>query len=579
MKIFVRAFWVFFCLTFQVNAYQLTTQTDATQVAPGEALTLTIIADDMVSESPDLSALRTDFRVLSTSVSRQTSYNNGQKSAQTTWKIGLIPLKTGKLQIPAVNVGTQATSPLPVEVSSAAAKSEPSGALQETNAFTIEGKIVDANDKIYVQQEILYDIIISDNGTLQSGEPVFQTNDSSEWIIKNLGRPEIAVSGQGGRRMITYHFALFPQKSGRLHIPAVIFDGQAFNDELNPSFDPFGNGIFNVSINLPTIFGMNAPVRLSVPAKEIDVLPVPEGFKGSWWLPAEDVKINARWLGSTPNFQVGEAVTREIVLTATGAAETQLPELKFDMSTDMKQYPQKSEKTETVSAGKLTATQKINVVYIPQKSGNVTLSEIRVPWFNVKTNRIEMAVVPAMTITVKPNADEMIVPKQPVQKAESKLPTISTPELKPEVQKVSVVEKIPAWLWAIAAFGLGVLFAAFLLKPKARNESKPMCETRRFPDYIVQKAYQGDFRALRDALVTWATGFYPEKSINNLKDIAQASGDEAFSRQMDILMEKLYQADSQQVWNAKIFADSFKRLLGKKEKKAQKNPTLPKLYD
>lgn len=579
MKILLRSFLILFCLVFQVHAYQLTAETDTAQVARGEPLTLIITADDMVTDSPDLTSLQTDFQVLSTSVSRRTTYNNGIKSAQTSWQIGLLPLKSGKLQIPSVSVGNQATPVLPVEVFTASAVNpQPAGAVQQNDEYTIEGKTVGTAGQIYVQQQIGYNVIVSDNGTLQSGEPVFQTSDSSEWIIKSLGRPEISAA-TGGRRMITYRYALFPQKSGRLHIPAVVFDGQAAGDGLNPNFDPFGNGMFNISINLSSVFNMNMPVRLSLPAEEIEVLPVPEAFRGNWWLPAEDVKISARWLNPAQKFQAGEAATREIVLTATGVTETQLPEIKILPATDLKQYPQKSEKYEALSDGRLTASQKMNIVYIPQKGGMLTLPEIRVPWFNVATGKMEEAVVPASIIEVGSGAVEAVPLPQKTQKINIAAQPEPAAKMQTEVQNISAFRKIPTWLWAVAAFLLGILCAAFLLRPKRLNQAKPACETRQFPDYIVQKAYQNDYRALRDALVTWAAGYYPQATINNLKDVAAAAGDEAFSRQIDILLEKLYQADSGQVWNAKVFADSFKRLLQKKHKKEQKNPKLPPLYD
>lgn len=560
------------CLTFSAQAYQLTAKVDSPVVALGQPLTLTITADDNVSETPDLSALQQNFHVYSTSVSRQTTYNNGQKSASTTWHIGLTPLNAGKQEIPAVKIGDESTLPLSLEVSTDAQPAGSGANVQTDEVFTIDGHLLNTGNKFYVQQQILYNVIVTDDGTLQSGEPVFQTT-ADTWMVKSLGDPEIAsVNHQGRRlRMITFKYALFPQKSGLMSIPAVTFRGQALSSDLSPSgFDPFGNGLFNINVNLSGIFNVSKPVNLFFPAQKIEILPVPSDFRGQWWLPAENVRLISDWTENN-TYKVGDAMTREIIMQADGVTESQLPEIKFSASPDWKQYPQKPLRQEKAQNNGLLSVQKINVIYIPQKSGSLNLPEISVNWFNVKTGKMETAVIAPETINIAPanNQPEM---------AET-LEIVDQPQTQPISEAVSKKSKTYApWLWILPAFVLGALVSWLAFRPIRRKDVKPECETRRYPDFIIQKAYQNDYRSLRDALVSWAVGRYPEHSVNNLKDVAQAAADPDFEKQIDLLLSKLYQANSSEVWNAKIFVDAFQKVARQKKKK-QNHPPLPPLYD
>ena len=83
---------------------------------------------------------------------------------------------------------------------------------------------------------------------------------------------------------------------------------------------------------------------------------------------------------------------------------------------------------------------------------------------------------------------------------------------------------------------------------------------------------------MRDGLVAWATGFYPEHQINNLKDVASAAKNPQFSEQINIILAKLYNPQDESLWNPKIFSDILKDLIKNKNKSAKENPLLPPLY-
>lgn len=576
MKKYICIILFIVALSSEAYALNLTATLSSPQAALGEEFELTLTADEDINATPDLSPLQSAFKISSTSVSRRSFYNNGQQSSSTTWKIRLLPLQTGKQTIPAIKIGHNETSPLTIEIVSPDKLPASQAPASQDNPYVISGNIVSDDLPLYVQQQIIYHVILQDNGNIISGEPAFQLSNSDEWIIKLLGKPEISSNSTGDKRTIKYAYALFPQKSGKLKIPAVIFDGTVLgaNNDSNAGFNLFGNDFFNININVPALFQMNTPIRLVIPAKEIDILPAPEEFKGSWWLPAQDVKISASFTDSNPKFMVGSAINREIIIQAKGATERQLPELKLTSSNELKIYPQKSLREEKMINGNLWAIQKTNVLYIPQKSGKISFPEIKTTWFNINTQKIEDAVIPAMEVYVQKSESEIV--NEPAQIRTTEAPAASVRPA--DTAAPAADQHNNTLIWAISAFAAGLL-CSWLFFRILNKRSKPNCDTRKYPDFIIQKAYQGDFRSLRDALISWATGYFPEYRINNLKDIANAAQDQEFSRQINILLENLYQTETPQIWNAKIFVDSFNRIIDKRKKMQKNKSPLPPLYD
>lgn len=101
-------------------------------------------------------------------------------------------------------------------------------------------------------------------------------------------------------------------------------------------------------------------------------------------------------------FKVGEAVSRTVYLKAVGVVENQLPDIKFRDVAGLKQYPEKPVAQNAVENGQVVAVKKTANVYIPDKAGNIAVPEISVDWFNVRTGRMERAVLPAANIQVQP---------------------------------------------------------------------------------------------------------------------------------------------------------------------------------
>jgi len=550
-KFFIYFFLIFLSTNFASQA-AVTASVEKKVFAKKEPIVLTIKATDNVSAMPDLSVLKNLFNVLSTSVSKQSYIINGQKSAETTWTFILSTNDLGKITIPEIVVGNEKTNALFVTVSDEETEDSEDSSFSETpkNLYTLEGEIKGKKEP-FVQEQINYIVRLRDKGELQNILIDFET--TTDFIIKSLQEPVIKTA-KDGLREIVFSYALFAQKSGELKIPNVYLNASIYQKPNVKSI--FGDGLFQ--INIPSFFGLEQPIKVEKEGEKINILPVPENYQESWWLPAQKVEISARFVDLPYRVVQGSVLTREITLKAVGLNDSQLPELNISSNEDVTQYPEKPTGRTEVSDGKIIGIQKTLDSFIIQKSGEVTLPEIVVPWFNVNTQSKEEAVLKSEKIKVYENSVQNKTEQSGVKEKETS-------------QTTYLQNGFWLLLQIMIAFLGGVFAAYFMLKPKKKK-------TPELRD-VASAAKKKDLRALRDNLILWAQKNYPDLSVSNLKDVAGILGDNDFDLAVDSLVRALYGQKDEKPFDEKYFQKAFKKAIKNKKKKKEKEETpLPPLY-
>jgi hypothetical protein len=79
-------------------------------------LTLTVVASDESTPMPDLSVLEADFQVLDRRTERRASVTNGRRREELRLRLMLLPRRGGELELPAIPVGGERTTPLRLTV-------------------------------------------------------------------------------------------------------------------------------------------------------------------------------------------------------------------------------------------------------------------------------------------------------------------------------------------------------------------------------------------------------------------------------------------------------------------------------
>ena len=595
MKKFGIALALALSFSFQALAQTLTATVNRNLVPEGEAFILTLTLDEAQNNSlsPDLKPLENDFSVYSVSNSSQINIINGVRSDTKQWNIGLIANKTGEVSIPAIKLGNLSSKPIVMKIISAEQAAQNAAASGNTSAsqsaqprYSMKAEVNTPHP--YVQQQVDYTVTILDTGGLQGDAPYFKDNGSNDWIIKTAAAPTVDSKTINGKtiREIKFHYALFPQKSGKLKLPQAYFRGFYLTQDrvaYDPFEDLFGNSLAGSGFGFADMFATQNPVNLATKPIEIEVKPIPESNQGSWWLPAESVELYSEWEPQNPKFMVGEAVSRTIYLKATGVVENQLPEIKFPSINGIKQYPEKPISESRLNNDKIVSIQKAVDVYIPNTEGNITLPEIRVPWFNVKTNRMEVASLPATTIKVaagKNSVAEELSSGAPngADSATVNNNTDSTPNAPLAASSApSQSNNYQTYFMIAVAFFLGIVFSYLLLKSRLSPKDDRKSEIKDFRAYIIKKAQEKDLRGLRDGLFEWCEQAHPEQKVLNLREVIKFNPDKDFEQAINSLMKGLY-ADNAQDWDSESFIAAFEKVY-KRSKGAQKlKKPLPELY-
>ncbi|QYJ96370.1 BatD family protein [Shewanella alkalitolerans] len=380
----IRRFLTLACLALCLSApaYALTkveTSVDRNPAIQGEYLVLSIKADDDVDNaSLDTSGLLKDFIVGRTSVSRSTQIMNFDASKETRWQILLAPKKTGTVIIPAMTIDNISSDPIELKV--AAPGSQPE---QMKNLF-IRSSV--STETAYVGQLITYKVKLYLGVELQRG--VLSAPNVEGAQLKQLGDDVDGAEIIDGRRyrVIERTYSLIADEPGTLSLSGASFSGDVLVESSRRG------GMFS--------FNESRPMQAKAAPSEIEVLPIPEGYQGDW-LVSDLVVLKEDWKKDV-QYQVGVPITRNISLLASNADDTSLPGISLSLPDTFKVYPEKPQRKTYVRDKQVVAQLNQTTAIVPTQPGSYTLPEIRIPWWNSRTQKQEFATLPARNISVAP---------------------------------------------------------------------------------------------------------------------------------------------------------------------------------
>ncbi|OIQ94206.1 trafficking protein particle complex subunit 10, TRAPPC10 [mine drainage metagenome] len=470
----------------------LRAQVDRNPVAMDESFTLTLQSSDSGGE-PDLDVLQRDFDVLGQSKSSSLQIINGQTSGSVQWQISLMPKRSGRLQIPAISVGSQSSQPIELTVSPASqTQAAPGGQLfLEVSA---EPHVA------YVQQQIIFTVRLYRTVDLGNGsslsDPAFPKMDA---LVERLGGDRSFQTIRNGQTysVIERRYAVYAQKSGQFSSAPVVFDGDVIAGGGGFfSFDPFGQNSRHLHLSSKTI--------------DLSVKPMPAGASGSRWLPASKLLLTEQWSEQPPRFTVGEPITRTLTLTATGLTAAQLPALAGQPIAGLKLYPDQPALKDNPDDQGITGTRVQKIAIIPTRAGKLTLPAIEVKWWNVDADKEEAATLPARSITVLPGAPQAAAP----------------PGVAPPLQ-VPTGATAGWWPWLSLSLALGWLATVLAWVWRAREKSRPgkpaVTEERlaQLKRRLKESCAANDAGAAQSQLLSWAKRRWPEQPPTSLAALAR----------------------------------------------------------
>ncbi len=509
---------------------------DRSTIYDGETVTLTIEASGKdESGEPDLTPLKKDFEVLGTRSSQRIEIINGRRSDSRQWQVELAPGKTGTLEVPALKVGHSKTRPVTLKVLEQSAVSTVSA---DRPVFIRTEARTGAMD-VFVQQQILYVVRLYYRVPLLQGD--FSDPQLADAVVERLGedrRFKTTINGTD-YQVVERHYAIFPEKSGKLTIPAIAFTGRAAStssrrsssmptDPLIKRFfgrDPFSDPFFSGMTGNPgkRFRVRSEPLTLEVKAR-------PAAYTGKYWLPTQALTLTDSWEDQVPEFHVGEPVTRTITLKARGLESSQLPALDFPSLQGVRVYPEQPVTENLTDGDWIYGVSKQTLAYVPATTGRITLPAVRVDWWDTAKHRQRSTRLPAREINILPAAG-----------GAATVPPASVPETAPDMAAPAHAQ--PGWRQVMqprnGLLAAGVVLALLALAwwrrrylagnresaaaaAQRRHTQSSSQPGRRESRAALKKACEAnDPQAAAKALLEWAADEWPQQPPRNLGVLAQ----------------------------------------------------------
>jgi len=531
---------VLLAATLGSTAYaEVTATVDRNAMSLGDSLRLTITAtDDEDLGDKALAPLQQDFEILQRSSSSNTSIINGHLSQSRQLVVELAPRRQGTVQIPALHVDDKTTSPITVTVGPA------SDIHSDGEPVVFEAEV--DRKTVYVQGQVILTLRVQQSVNLE-GRGISQLKLDNAFV-KPLEQHSFQRTIDGRQWLVDeVRYAIFPEHSGTLEIPAQVFSGRI--DQGRRSFFDLGN--------------RGPQVRRSTQPLSIEVLPKPDSFGNSDWLPARKLTLQENWSTDPDKLRVGESATRTVRIVGEGLQGAQLPPILFTPTEGLKYYPDQPRISEQETGDGLEGTREDSAAVVPTRAGRYVIPEIRIPWWDTQKGQVQYAVLPEHSITVaaaEPGHTPEPAPAPGLAgNAGAAIPVIPvTPD-----QQLPVESRL--WQVASVVSTLGWLVTGFFLwrsrRPAtavgARGEEN-IAEKQALRRLLAACA-SGNASGARTAMVAWTAALVPGKTVVSLDQVAAVFADQELTRELDALNASLYRPDSGS-WSGGALGDCVRRL-------------------
>jgi hypothetical protein len=530
----------------------LTAHLDRHRITEGETVRLTIEAAGQIAAMPDTRALNQDFEVTGTMSGSRVNIVNGKMDSRTTWTLSLIPLRNGELTIPPLKIDGEYTPELKLQVIEASAGTDADTAAP----IFIETEVDKTNP--YVQGMARYTQRVFLAVSLAQGSLSEPEHENA--LVQKLGEDREYVAQRNGRSytVIERQFAIFPQTSGLMVIPAPVLNAQI--PQSSNRNDPFFDRLFTNT----------RPIRLRGEAITLEVRSRPDQSKSPYWLPAESVRLRETWQPENNSVDFGDPVTRSIIIEALGVTGEQLPEPKFSDQEGFKVYPDRAQSSTQHLSDNVQGEKTLRLAYMPTQPGKHILPAFSIYWWDTTTDSARTATLPERVIEVLPGTNQQNSTAMParnfvdpdetagIPQTQQNLPTTPFFQAEHTAAKNGQTTGHAGWFWTTWLFVALWLMTLGMLWRKRHVASQSVAETKPSPaepqnirearKRFMAACRNNNPRDARRCLLKWAAAHWPDAPPKGLDELALRLSDPAVRETLRQLDRALYQ-DNHAHWN------------------------------
>jgi len=561
INIFASLLVLIFALYSNVSlATNITVSTSANPVSLDDSFHLIYEADSSVDEDPDFDPISEHFEILSSSQSTSMRLVNGEYGLKKKWNLAVIAKDIGDFTIPSISFGSDKSPAIRITITNSVT---PNSALPNGQASIPAKLFVESSVNVKqsrIQQEIILSIRLLRTVSIIGASLSEPTTSDADAIIQRLGDDSRYQTTRNGIRYDVFErrYAIYPQHSGQLTIAPITFEGRVNANQARTIFDQF-----RITGQLKR--SRTKPITLNILAKPADI-------NTQDWLPAKQLRLVEQWSGDITQAKTGEPITRTITIVAKGLSALQLPELHFDEIAGIKQYPDKPITTDKKEHDGITSAKQIKIALIPAQAGEYTLPEIKLPWWNTTTKRMETATIAATTLSVSGTVAQLPQVQTPIVTSPEAV-NDTTNEIQIDAPVVATNNE-KQWKWLSIALAAGwFLTILYMLFVANKKHSRPV----NLPQHSMQSLSsvekpvlhacnaakkQGEtinteqLENIKNALLNWAQVRWQNQHITSLTQLASYCPAE-LAQELESLNQVLYNHDSHETKN---FSDNIAAL-------------------
>ena len=383
--------------------------------------------------------------------------------------------------------------------------------------------------ELYVQEQLLLTVQLYFTSELIEGElsePV-----SNNAMIEALGPQQeySRVRGNQRYRMIERRYAVYPQNPGQLSLAPITFDGRFRSADGRPRRVTNSERLFDL------------------PVKDI-----PAQFSGDVWLPATEITLEESGLPEDNRVASGENLTRQLTLRANGLPAATLPPFPALAAAGLRSYPEPARRAGDINDEGLTSVLQQTSALVPVQAGELQLPELKVPWWDTRSDSQKVATIPARTLIVSASAGIA----DPI--SENPAPAIGTgSEAKNNIEQVDsaqdrAISGSGFWPWLALLLGIGWGLTALVFwrtqrKPHADN-GKTKTSTDNDDSAVYKELLAAAGRNSADTprlLLRWMNLQYPEKHFHSSRQISEFCGSPQLADALSKLEHQRYSTQSE----------------------------------
>ena len=351
---------------------ELSTRLSRSSIDELESVQLTIRANGTRSvEELDLSELEKNFQVLNTNTSSQYQYINGNEQSWVDYQITLKPRIAGTLTIPSLTIGKESSLPLTLKVRPI------SQSLRDEINQLVFFEVETSKESVYVQEQLLFTRRLVYSNGVQLYNEIPGPPKIANALVLILGETRSGTTERNGKKygVVEQRFAIFPEMSGKLEIPAI---------DITASVRLIERG--RVS---------RKGVRVSTTDLIVNVMPVPEAYpEEAPWLPAQAIILTQTLEPEVSKAHVGDTLQRKIQVRIDGNTGSILPSLNAQPSESLFSiYPTAPSIKDDTSGDSVIGFRTESSSIVPLQPGQLSLGETSITWWDTVSNEVRISVL------------------------------------------------------------------------------------------------------------------------------------------------------------------------------------------